>query len=182
MLIYSKLYSQSCYYLYTKSLSQAVKSNWRFHAVSHFIPANRSEKINTSKGEGGKADFKATKFHFSLITYQGIFPKNVFNSNITNKQCSSCFDRCQNLICLLWLVDKLHFLSCYFSFLNCSVTMPVSSVEPAATYTPFTKWYSRATLTSRSRLHRVLRNAERLVLLISDVKATTSLCSLQYAN
>ena len=76
----------------------------------------------------------------------------------------------------------LRFLSCYFSLLNCSVTMPVSSVELAATYTPFTKWCSRATPTRRSRLHEVLWNAERLVLLMSDVKATTSLCSLQYVS
>ena len=61
-----------------------------------------------------------------------------------------------NLICLSWLVDMLHFLPCYFSFLDCSETMPVSSVEPAATYTQFTKWCSRATLTRRSRLHQEL--------------------------
>ena len=87
-----------------------------------------------------------------------------------------------NLICLSWLVDMLHFLPCYFSFLDCSETMPVSSVEPAATYTQFTKWFSRATLTRRSRLHQELCNAETLVLLMSDVKASTSLCSLQYAR
>ena len=40
----------------------------------------------------------------------------------------------KNLICFSWLVDMLHFLSCYFSFLK-----PVSSVDLAATYTPFTK-------------------------------------------
>ena len=45
-----------------------------------------------------------------------------------------------DLICFSWLIDRLHFLSCYFSFLNCSVIMPVGSVEPAATYTQFTKW------------------------------------------
>ena len=40
----------------------------------------------------------------------------------------------------MFILSRLHFLSRYFSFLNCSVIMPVSSVEPAATYTQFTKW------------------------------------------
>ena len=58
------------------------------------FPANWSVKIKTSKGEGGKADFKVIKFRFSSIIINYPFSKNVFNSNIINKQCSSCFRRC----------------------------------------------------------------------------------------
>ena len=142
------------------------------------FPANWSVKIKNTKGERENVDFKATKFvFFQWPTKEFFFPKISLNQTLPIENVHLVFAGFKNLICFSWLVDMLHFLSCYFSFLK-----PVSSVELAATYTPFTKWCSRATPTRRSRLHQVLWNAERLVLLMSDVKATTSLCSLQYAS
>ena len=87
-----------------------------------------------------------------------------------------------DLICFIWLLDRLHFLPSCFSFPKCSLTLPLSSVELAATYTRFIKWCLRATPIRRSRLHQVRWNAERLVWLITDVKALISSFSLQYVS
>ena len=87
-----------------------------------------------------------------------------------------------DLMCFIWLLDRLHFLPSCFSFPKCSLTLPLSSVELAATYTRFIKWCLRATPIRRSRLHQVRWNAERLVWLITDVKALISSFSLQYAS
>ena len=87
-----------------------------------------------------------------------------------------------DLMCFIWLLDRLHFLPSCFSFPKCSLTLPLSSVELAATYTRFIKWCLRATPIRRSRLHQVRWNAERLVWLITDVKALISSFSLQYVS
>ena len=87
-----------------------------------------------------------------------------------------------DLMCFIWLLDRLHFLPSCFSFPKCSLTLPLSSVELAATYTRFIKWCLRATPMRRSRLHQVRWNAERLVWLITDVKALISSFSLQYVS
>ena len=87
-----------------------------------------------------------------------------------------------DLMCVIWLLDRLHFLPSCFSFPKCSLTLPLSSVELAATYTRFIKWCLRATPIRRSRLHQVRWNAERLVWLITDVKALISSFSLQYVS
>ena len=87
-----------------------------------------------------------------------------------------------DLMCFIWLLDRLHFLASCFSFPKCSLTLPLSSVELAATYTRFIKWCLRATPIRRSRLHQVRWNAERLVWLITDVKALISSFSLQYVS
>ena len=44
-----------------------------------------------------------------------------------------------DLMCFIWLLDRLHFLPSCFSFPKCSLTLPLSSVELAATYTRFIK-------------------------------------------
>ena len=41
-----------------------------------------------------------------------------------------------DLMCFIWLVDKLRFLPRFFSFLLCSVTLPVNN---ATEYTRFIK-------------------------------------------
>ena len=87
-----------------------------------------------------------------------------------------------DLMCFIWLLDRLHFLPSCFSFPKCSLTLPLSSVELAATYTRFIKRCLRATPIRRSRLHQVRWNAERLVWLITDVKALISSFSLQYVS
>ena len=147
-------------------------------SFSFFFPANWSEKTRLQKEREERQILKRQNFIF----FNNLLPKLSLTQTLTINDVHLVFAGVITLICFSCLVDKLHFLPRYFSFLNCPVAMEVSSVEPAATCTPFTKWCSRATLTSRLRLHRVLRNAERLVLLMSNVKATTSLCSLQYAS
>ena len=55
-----------------------------------------------------------------------------------------------------------------------SLTLPLSSVKLAATYTRFIKWCLRAIPIRRSSLHQVRWNAKRLVSLMTDVKAIMS--------
>ena len=84
-----------------------------------------------------------------------------------------------NLMCFIWLVDKFHFLPRCFSFLSCSVTLPVSNVTE---YTRFIEWCFRAIPIRRSRRQQVCWNAERLVSLMTDVKALMSSWALQYVS
>ena len=127
VLIYSKLHSHN---VITNILKVFYKLSKVTDVFTQFLIFSRKliRKDKDFKGEGGKADLKATKFRFSLITYQDYFPKMSLTQILPIKSVHLVFAGVLNLICFSWLVDKLHFLSCYFSFLNCSVTMPVSSV------------------------------------------------------
>ena len=123
-------------------------------------------------------DFTSRTIH--LLDFQTLLP---IKSNIfTMKTLAFFFAGITDLMCFIWLVDRLHFLPNFFSFLKCSLTLPLSSVELAATYTRFIKWCLRATPIRRSSLHQLRWNAERLVSLMTDVKAIMSSCSLQYVS
>ena len=64
LLIYSKLHSQSYYYLCALSFIKLSKVTDVFTQFLIFFSRKLIRKDKTSKGEGGKADFKAT-----IITY-----------------------------------------------------------------------------------------------------------------
>ena len=54
------------------------------------------------------------KFRFSSIIINYSFSKNVFNSNIINKQCSSCFRRCHKSDMLLMAGRHASFFTVLF--------------------------------------------------------------------
>ena len=112
-----------------------------------------------------------------LLDFQTLLP---LKSNIfLMKTIAFFFAGITNLICFIWLVDKFHFLPRCFSFLSCSVRLPVSNVTE---YTRFIEWCFRAIPIRRSRLQQVCWNAERLVSLMTDVKALMSSWALQYVS
>ena len=115
-----------------------------------------------------------------LLDFQTLHP---VKSNISSMKHSPSSWQVSQIWCASygWSTGFIFLLNC-FSFRKCSFTFPLSSVELAAIYTRFIKWCLRATPIRRSRLHQVRWNAERLVWLITDVKALISSCSLQYVS
>ena len=112
-----------------------------------------------------------------LLDFQTLLP--VKSNTFSMKTLAFFFAGITDLMCFIWLVDRLHFLPRFLSFLLCSVTLQVNN---ATEYTPFIKWCLRAIPIRRLRLHQARRNAETFVSLMTNVKAVISSCSSQYVS